>query len=80
MCIVGWDGAVPVLQKILAGTPIRATGVLDLIGIGKAAVNAVADAIERTGNPQVNFPYKLASSDKPDVINGILTEYKKVSP
>lgn len=80
MCIVGWDGAVPVLQKILAGTPIRATGVLDLIGIGKAAVNAVADAIERTGNPQVNFPYKLASSDKPDVINGILTEYKNVSP
>jgi ribose transport system substrate-binding protein len=60
MCIVGWDGTLPVFQKIAAGTPIRATGVLDLIKVGAASAQATIDAIEGKGPTKINFPYVVA--------------------
>jgi ribose transport system substrate-binding protein len=61
MCIVGFDGTVPVFQKIVAGSAIRATGVLDLIKIGAASAQATIDAIEGSGPVKINFPYVLAA-------------------
>jgi ribose transport system substrate-binding protein len=61
MAIVGFDGTMPVFQKIVAGSTIRATGALDLIGIGAASVRATIDAIEGSGETKINFPYVLAA-------------------
>jgi ABC-type sugar transport system substrate-binding protein len=61
MCIVGWDGTVPVLQKIVAGTSIRATGCLDLVGIGRASIITTANAIEGKQPTRVSYPYALAA-------------------
>jgi len=61
MLIAGWDGTVPVFKKIVAGSTIRATGALDVIGIGAASINATANAIEGKQPTQINFPYVLSS-------------------
>lgn len=61
MCIVGWDGTMPVFQKIVAGSAIRATGVLDLIKVGSASAQATIDAVEGKGPTKINFPYVLAA-------------------
>ena len=65
MFIAGWDGAVPVMKKIVSGSVIRATGALDIVGIGAASIDATADAIEGKGNPRVNYPYTLISQSNP---------------
>jgi ribose transport system substrate-binding protein len=60
MYIAGWDGAIPVMKKIVAGgSVIRATGALDLVGIGAASVKATANAIEGKGQTRINYPYVL---------------------
>ena len=47
MYIAGWDGAMPVMKKIVSGKRvIRSTGALDLVGIGAASIEATANAIE----------------------------------
>lgn len=61
MYIAGWDGAIPVMQKIIKGGVIRATGALDLVGIGAASVRATANAIEGKGSTRINYPYVLVS-------------------
>src|SRR5262245_59895398 len=61
MYIAGWDGAIPVMQKILAGSVIRSTGALDLVGIGEASINATANSIEGKSPTRINYPYVLAS-------------------
>jgi ribose transport system substrate-binding protein len=60
MCIVGWDGTMPVFQKIVAGSTIRATGVLDLIKVGSASAEATINAIESKSPTKINFPYVVA--------------------
>ena len=65
MFIAGWDGAVPVMKKIISGSVIRATGALDIVGIGAASIDATANAIEGKGNPRVNYPYTLISQSNP---------------
>ena len=40
MFICGFDGSPPVIKQVLAGTPVRATGALDAVAIGKACINA----------------------------------------
>jgi ribose transport system substrate-binding protein len=59
MFICGFDGSAPVIQSILAGSPIRATGALDAVAIGAASVNATINAVLGTGPTTVNFPYVL---------------------
>ncbi|TML84295.1 MAG: substrate-binding domain-containing protein [Actinobacteria bacterium] len=61
MYIAGWDGAIPVMQKIVKGGTIRSTGALDLVGIGAASVRATANAIEGKGPTRINYPYVLVS-------------------
>jgi ABC-type sugar transport system substrate-binding protein len=61
MYIAGWDGAIPVMEKILAGSVIRSTGALDLVGIGQASIDATANAIESKRPTRINYPYVLVS-------------------
>ena len=59
--ICGFDGSVPTLQDIIEGTPVRATGALPAIDVGKAVVEATLAAIEgRAAGAKVSFPYVLA--------------------
>jgi ABC-type sugar transport system substrate-binding protein len=80
MAMIGYDGTVPVFQKILAGRVIRATGALDLIGIGAASVRATIDAIEGKGATRINYPYVLASQTGPGrkVTQSLLKRYKAI--
>jgi ribose transport system substrate-binding protein len=61
MYIGGWDGSVPAMKAVVSGGVIRSTGALDLVGIGAASVNAVANAIEGKGSSRINYPYVLVS-------------------
>jgi ABC-type sugar transport system substrate-binding protein len=61
MAMIGYDGTVPVFDKIISGSVIRATGALDLIGIGRASVRATINAIEGKGATRISYPYVLAS-------------------
>jgi ABC-type sugar transport system substrate-binding protein len=60
MFICGFDGSGPVIQQVLAGTPVRATGALDAVAIGAASVSATAAAIRGNAKgARVKFPYVL---------------------
>ncbi len=79
MYIAGWDGAVPVLEKILDGGPIRATGALDAIKIGEAAIDATVNAVEGKKPTQINFPYVLASQDDLEQVEQLLEKFRSVT-
>lgn len=78
MFMAGFDGSVPVFKKILAGSVIRATGALDLIGIGGAAIKATINAVEGKKPTQINYPYQLVSQDNPALARKFLARYKAV--
>jgi ribose transport system substrate-binding protein len=60
MFICGFDGSAPVIEQVLQNTPVRATGALDAVAIGKACVSASIAAIEgKSMGRRVNFPYVL---------------------
>jgi ribose transport system substrate-binding protein len=80
MYIGGWDGTIPVFEKILAGSAIRSTGALDAIKIGAASVTATANAVEGKKPTQINFPYVLASQDDPATVKKLLDAYKAIAP
>jgi ribose transport system substrate-binding protein len=63
MAIVGYDGSEPALEKLLAGSTIRATAVLDLIAAGAASVRATINAIEGKKPTRIKLPYALAAQD-----------------
>jgi ribose transport system substrate-binding protein len=77
MFIAGWDGAVPVMKKIISGSVIRATGALDIVGIGAASIDATANAIEGKGNPRVNYPYTLISQSNPAAARKLIAKFAK---
>jgi len=81
MCMVGFDGTVPVFDKIVAGSTIRATGALDLIGIGAASVKATINAIEGKQPTKINYPYTLAAQSPAGlkVAKDYLKRYKAVT-
>lgn len=79
MFMAGWDGSVPVFEKIVSGSVIRATGVLDLVKIGAAAVTATANAIEKKGETEINFPYILADQDNPDAVTKLSETYQAIT-
>ncbi len=81
MCMVGFDGSVPVFQKITQGSVIRATGALDLIGIGSAAIKATIDAVVGSGPTKINYPYTLAAQSPAGlkVARSYLKRYKAVT-
>jgi ribose transport system substrate-binding protein len=82
MCIVGWDGTVPVLQKIVALTTIRATGVLDLIKVGSASAQATINAIEGKQPTKISYPYVLAAQTPAGIraSKAFIAKYKAVTP
>jgi ribose transport system substrate-binding protein len=60
MFICGFDGSAPVIAQVLRGTPVRATGALDITALGKACVTAAVAAIEgRSTGRRISFPYLL---------------------
>ena len=75
MYIAGWDGAVPVMKKIVAGSVIRSTGALDLVGIGGASIDATANAIEGKGKSRINYPYVLISEDNKAAGKKLIAKY-----
>jgi ABC-type sugar transport system substrate-binding protein len=80
MYIAGWDGTIPIYEKILGDSAIRSTGALDAIKIGAASITATANAIEGKKPSEINFPYVLASEDDPDTVQQLLDAYKAVAP
>jgi hypothetical protein len=60
MFICGFDGSAPVIQQVITNSPVRATGALDAVAIGKACVTASLAAIEgHSAGRRINFPYVL---------------------
>lgn len=60
MFICGFDGSGPTIKAIESGGPIRATGALDAIAIGKASIEASVNCIEGKQPTKINFPYVLS--------------------
>jgi len=78
MLMAGWDGSIPVLEEILAGSVIRATGVLDLIEIGEDCSTATIDAVEGKGRTDINVPYRIADQENPRSAEKLLASYKAI--
>jgi ABC-type sugar transport system substrate-binding protein len=74
MFICGFDGSAPVIQSILNGSPIRATGALDAVAIGAASVNATINAVQGTEPTQINFPYVLVDYQSQELGKKLLKE------
>jgi ABC-type sugar transport system substrate-binding protein len=74
MFICGFDGSGPVLQAIGTGGPIRATGALDSVGVGKACIQAAVAAIEGKSGTKVNFPYDLCDVQTTALNHKLLAE------
>jgi ABC-type sugar transport system substrate-binding protein len=81
MAMIGYDGTVPVFEKIIAGSTIRATGALDLVAIGAASVRATINAIEGKQPTRINFPYVLASQSPAGLVvtKALLKKYKAIT-
>ncbi|HTW05143.1 MAG TPA: sugar ABC transporter substrate-binding protein [Streptosporangiaceae bacterium] len=74
MFICGFDGSGPVIKDIESGGPIRATGALDAVAIGKASIEASANAIEGKSPTKINFPYVLCDVDTASTNQKLLAE------
>ena len=74
MFICGFDGSGPVIKAIETGGPIRATGALDAVAIGKASITAAANAIEGKTPTKINFPYVLCTVHTTAVNKKLLAE------
>jgi ABC-type sugar transport system substrate-binding protein len=77
MFIAGWDGSVACMKKIISGGVIRATGALDIVGIGAASCDATANAIEGKGKTRINYPYALISQSNPAAARALIAKYAK---
>lgn len=74
MFICGFDGSAPVIKAIGTGGPIRATGALDAVAIGKASIEAAANAIEGKTPTKINFPYVLCDAQTRSLNQKLLAE------
>lgn len=75
MFIAGWDGSRQVMQKILDGGPIRATGALDLKAIGASAVWVPANIVEGKGPRFFNSPYVLVTHETPTLARRLIKNF-----
>lgn len=80
MCIVGWDGSREVMRRILAGGPIRATGALDLLAIGRSAVAVPANILENVEPKNMNHPYVLVTGETPEDAQRLIDAYDAEPP
>ena len=74
MFICGFDGSGPVIKDVGTGGPIRATGALDAVAIGKASIEAAANAIEGKSPTKINFPYVLCDAQTTALNKKLLAE------
>jgi ABC-type sugar transport system substrate-binding protein len=74
MFICGFDGSGPVIQAVGTGGPIRATGALDAVAIGKASIETAANAIEGKTPTKINFPYVLCDDGTAALNKQLLAE------
>jgi ribose transport system substrate-binding protein len=81
MCIVGFDGTMPVFEKIVANSAIRATGALDLIKVGSASAEATINAIEGKQPTKISYPYVLCAQTAAGLAqtNKLINRYKAVT-
>ena len=75
MCIVGWDGSREVMTQILAGGPIRATGALDLLSIGRSAIWVPANILENKEPKNFTHQYELVTADTPELAQRLIDAY-----
>jgi ABC-type sugar transport system substrate-binding protein len=75
MCIVGWDGSREVMRRILEGGPIRATGALDLLEIGRSAIWVPANILEDKEPKNFTSEYVLVTADTPDEAQRLIDAY-----
>lgn len=75
MFIAGWDGAKAVMEKILEGGTIRATGALDLIELGKSAIFTAANVIEGQEPTETVNKYILVTANDPAVAERLIATY-----
>jgi ribose transport system substrate-binding protein len=74
MFICGFDGSAPVIKDVGTGGPIRATGALDAVAIGKASIETAANAIEGKSPTKINFPYVLCDVNTAALNQKLLAE------
>jgi len=74
MFICGFDGSGPVIKAVGTGGPIRATGALDAVAIGKASIETAANAIEGKTPTKINFPYVLCDAQTTALNKKLLAE------
>jgi ABC-type sugar transport system substrate-binding protein len=81
MCIVGFDGTMPVFEKIVANSAIRATGALDLIKVGSASAEATINAIEGKQPTKISYPYVLCAQSPAGLTQtkALINRYKAVT-
>jgi ABC-type sugar transport system substrate-binding protein len=75
MCIVGWDGSREVMRRILEGGPIRATGALDLLAIGRSAIWVPANILEDKEPKNNTSLYELVTSDTVELAERLIADY-----
>jgi ribose transport system substrate-binding protein len=76
VCIVGWDGSREVMKRILeGGTPIRATGALDLFSIGRSAIWVPANILENKEPKNYTSKYELVTADTPELAQRLIDAY-----
>lgn len=75
MCIVGWDGSREVMKRIMEGGPIRATGALDLLAIGRSAIWVPANIIEGVEPTNYTSEYVLVTEDTPEIAQELIDNY-----
>jgi ribose transport system substrate-binding protein len=74
MFICGFDGSGPVIKAVGTGGAIRATGALDAVAIGKASIEAAANAVEGKSPTKINFPYVLCDAQTTALNKKLLAE------
>ena len=75
MCIVGWDGSREVMRRILEGGPIRATGALDLLEIGRSAIWVPANILEDKEPKNFTSEYVLVTAETPEDAQRLIDAY-----
>ena len=63
------------MRRIIEGGPIRATGALDLLAIGRSAIWVPANIIENKEPKTYTSQYVLVTADTPDEAQGLIDAY-----
>ncbi len=73
--LAGWDGSRLVLEAIQEDSYIKASAALDLYNIGRAVIEVPANALEGSGETELNMEYVLADQEHADVVQRLIDAY-----